>query len=157
MQINQVAYDDIDDLWPFIEPGIEDIIASHEKDELYDRTYVPMETYDHLKAGHSMLLICLDDYEVMQGFFLIKIQPIKCRKVLIPHTICLRGVLRFMDLGSSVIKDIAKKYNCDDILIKTTKKGWFDMFKKYGYKREETMYEDGIELYPVVFNMRAMT
>ena len=156
MQIESICTKDIDDVWPFIADGVQEIVDNMSRlcpNELELHT---VDVFEKLINGERLLLLLLDDYEILKGFFLINVTTVNDKRVLIPHCIYLKEWLKeFTGLSVRVFKDLAIQYKCDEInIFTTTHPGWLDWFKEYGFVDGGTMDVSGAEHMLFKYDMR---
>jgi len=150
MELNEIDTDDVYDIWPFISSDIKDMVAK----DTSDNAMREIDYFDRLSEGNLRLLLLTDEYQVVKGFFLVKVIMLDGKRVLVPHLTQIKGVHKYADLLDRATKDMAKTYNCDEIQFISTMSGIIDSAKKYGYVDGGVKDFNGVQHNVTTYNMR---
>lgn len=151
MELNEIHTEDIYDIWPFISAGIKEIVDK----DTNDNAMREIDYFDRLTEGNLRLLVLTDGFQVLRGFFLIKVVMLDKKRVLVPHLVHAKGVHSYADLLDVAVKDMANTYNCDEIQLISTMTGIIDSAKKYGYVDAGQREFNGVQHNVTKYDMRA--
>lgn len=149
MNIMAVDCEKIDEIWPLVADNMKKVLDTQKKyDAINDKTLSEPDLKEHIRKGHGQLLVIHEGEDVVASLMLEVLNTEVGRSL---HVASLGGgrIHEWNMMLLQTLKNLAKKYNCDDIRIYMVRKGWMRAMKPYGFKLIGDRKYGG-ELYPCI-------